>query len=155
MSETLTNNARNPRHTSRQRVSRKKNEVSVPVSTLSRDEIYDKTFNFIKSLQKTLFERYYSISTIGGGNVTLPRYFSHLYQKKCRSPQEFDFTLQETKAWLNQMGFKVSSSNFYLYKHSEHPSLLVFIKRFTNAKVLTLSLMRYYGDHTPTTLDLL
>lgn len=155
MSENLTNSTKNPRQTSRQRVSRKKPETHVIVSNLTREEIYDKPFVLIKNLQKTLFERYFNISILGGGNVTLPRYFSHLYQKKCRSPQEFDFTLQETKAFLNSVGFKVTSTNFYLYRHVENPSVYVFIKRYSNAKVVALTVMRFYGDYVPTSMDLL
>lgn len=158
MSETTTSTIRNSRQTSRQRISTRKipaeKQPLVTFPLLPRDQIWDKPFNLTKTIQKSLLDKHFKISTVIGGNITLPRYFQHSYYKLNRSPNEYNAALQDIKTQLVKWGFKPTPLNFHLYRSEECPTLYVYIKRYTQAAVLGLHLMRYYDEHLPTQLDL-
>jgi hypothetical protein len=158
MSEAINHNTRNIRQTSRKRVSRtvmeeKTEIIAFPIPP--KEQVYDDVFLYTKELQKQFFDKRFKIYTATKGKVTLPRYFQHLYWKNNRSPQEFDASLQEIKTFLTQSGFTPTALNFHLYKNEKMPSLYVYVKRYSNANVIGLYLMRYYNGNTPTFLDLL
>jgi hypothetical protein len=160
MDENTPTPSKNIRRTTRQRVSRKpvqEEKATSPVDWVRppKEEIFDEIFWYVVQIQKRLIEKHFKPVTVGNGNITIPRYFNYQFQKNNRSPHEFQAALQSIKTELDYLGFKPTPTNAYLYYNPNLTGLYIFVKRYTQASVLGLYVMRFYNSNVPNALDLM